>query len=369
MLRTIWYLCLVIALGNAAACTQRPSSDQPSSTDRSPLTDQRPSPDETGCANNDFEACNRVGLAYERAGDPSRAAAYFRKTCEGHLVIGCSNLGEYYLDGRGVQRDVKAAFRLFMSACTSTVSNGCPGACIIVLAAQGSDSTTNKFAERCIELVQRSCDNGNDWMCPQAKRLRASFVTPTVPETPPPAVAMRGACPDAVARVVAHAYTLSNPFNRPEEFESYVADNRSAFEESGPAVMCAAALGAHLVQSGLNAYDPTAYERAMGSGPAEFAPDVARSINSGSVDLLAMGQELSWLATIFPDVANGRLQSFLSGGTHMRVQLRSAMAAIQELASVNQEFAQNLEFGRAIAGAYSPIADQQVLMLARMMPR
>jgi len=163
---------------------------------------------------------------------------------------------------------------------------------------------------------------------------------------------------------------LSNPFNDPGEFRAFVSSNRSAFQAGGPAVACASALGGRLIQAGMAAYDPNAYERAMGgAGPAHLAPDVARSINSGSLDMSGMGHELSWLARVFPDVARGSLESFLSSGTDTRLQLRSVMALMQQMATISPDFAQNLAFARAVVGHFSPLAEEQVLMLARMLPR
>jgi len=329
---------------------------------------QTPTNEEAACSQGDLVACNGLGISFERTGNYPLAANYFRKTCDGGLLIGCSNLGEYYFDGRAVQSDIPRAFRLFMSACTNTVTNGCAGACVVVLE-QGTASTVSKFTEDCVNAVQRSCDNGNSWMCPHAKRLQASAAARANARPAGPAVSAPGACPDSIARLVARAYTLSNPFNDPNEFATFVASNRAAFQTSGAAVTCAAALGTRLAQAGMAAYDPNAYERAMGAGPAELAPNVAQSINSGALDMFAMGQELSWLATIFPEVARGSLRSFLSSGTDTRVQLRNAMEMMNQLASMNRDFAQNLGFARAIAGFYSPMADEQILMLARMMPR
>src|SRR2546426_287621 len=115
----------------------------------------------------------------------------------------------------------------------------------------------------------------------------------------PPLLSQRPCAQDA-ARAPAPASapptpTVSEMPHAPpiETIADFVQTNPAVFRAGGPAVRCATALGARLTLAAATAYDPGAYERAMGVGPAELAPDVAQSINSGAVDLFSMGQELA----------------------------------------------------------------------------
>jgi hypothetical protein len=165
--------------------------------------------------------------------------------------------------------------------------------------------------------------------------------------------------------LLARAYLLSNPFNPVDELVAFVRQNRSAFQRGSGPISCGAALGPHLVRAGIGAYDPAAYERAMGAGPAEHAPEVARSINSGAVELFSMGQELSWLVEVLPAAADENWQPLLTTGTETRRMSRQAMAMLQGL----PDLAESLGFAREILQQFAPIAEEQILMLARMMPR
>jgi hypothetical protein len=324
------------------------------------------------CERGNLADCNAVGVAADNAGLAAQALPYFQKVCNGGEPVGCSNLGELYFDGRGVTQDRAVAMQLFRSACQGVHTSGCAGVCVSWFAA---GSLSSQLLGSCTKAVQASCDQGNA----HAGRLgKASLAAPpparslTPPParslTPPPAPATRGVCSDAAAKLLARAYFLSNPFNPVDDLVAFVRQNRSAFQRGNGPISCGAALGPRLVRAGIGAYDPGAYEKAMGAGPAEHAPEVARSINSGAVELFSMGQELSWLVEVLPDAANENWQPFLTTGTETRQMLRDAMGLLQDLATI-PDFAESLGFARGISQLFAPIAEEQILMLARMMPR
>jgi hypothetical protein len=318
------------------------------------------------CERGNLADCNAAGVAYDNAGLPAQALPYFHKVCDGGEPVGCSNLGELYFDGRGVTQDRARALQLFASACQDDQrASGCAGVCVSWFTA---GSLTSQLLASCTNAVQASCDSGNPWMCPHAGRLaRSTAAVPPPARTlkPPAAPATRGVCSDSAARLLARAYLLSNPFNPVDELVAFVRQNRSAFQRGSGPISCGAALGPHLVRAGIGAYDPAAYERAMGAGPAEHAPEVARSINSGAVELFSMGQELSWLVEVLPAAADENWQPLLTTGTETRRMSRQAMAMLQGL----PDLAESLGFAREILQQFAPIAEEQILMLARMMPR
>ena len=170
-------------------------------------------------------------------------------------------------------------------------------------------------------------------------------------------------CPDRAARVLARAYVRSNPTFQ-GDIVAHIAQNRLYFVEDGAAIRCAEALGKRLVYTGVKAYDPTAYERAMGVGPAEHAGAVADSINSRPADLVAMGQELLWLAKVLPSAARGDWGPYETTGTPMRQQIRQVLPIYQQLMSMDPAMAQIVQ---GMMQQFEPVAEQQILMLARML--
>ena len=47
---------------------------------------------------------------------PAKAVEWYRKAAEGKLAVAQNNLGILYLNGKGVERNVSEAFKLFESA-------------------------------------------------------------------------------------------------------------------------------------------------------------------------------------------------------------------------------------------------------------
>jgi TPR repeat protein len=59
------------------------------------------------------------------AADPGKAAEMYERACSAGNALGCSNLGALYARGRGVQRNVVQAQRLFLLACENGSAAGC----------------------------------------------------------------------------------------------------------------------------------------------------------------------------------------------------------------------------------------------------
>lgn len=172
------------------------------------------------------------------------------------------------------------------------------------------------------------------------------------------------ACDQTSAKNVAHLYMLAIPLYPFANFKSTVNQNTNILTANSPTVRCARRLGNRLVTAGINAYDPKAYERAMGVGPAQFAGDVAQSIQSGSVDLYMMGKELIWLSKILPPAAAGNYGPFLNTGTLWRQQIRQTIPIINMLLQIEPGTAQIMKDALTMV---APITERQIIMLAMML--
>ena len=170
-------------------------------------------------------------------------------------------------------------------------------------------------------------------------------------------------CTEQSARAIARAYMLSSPFSS-GNILGYITQNREHFVQGGNAIRCARALGSQLVTAGINAYDPKAYEKAMGVGPAEFAPKVAESINSGATDLMLMGQELHWLAQVLPPAIRGNYVPYNTTGTPTRQQIRQVLPIFNVLCQTDPAMCQMV---RGIMQQFEPIIEEQIVMLAMML--
>jgi len=302
------------------------------------------------CDKGELSACNWLGVRYDNAQQYKKAFQFLTKACDGGFALACSNVAELYFDGRETRENHERAYELFKIGCDNKIFSGCAGKCVVIMT--DSVDIAQKYVDLCQKAINLACENGNPWMCSHRGQLSTQKSSSD-----------KRTCPDAAARVLGHVYFLSNPISE-ENLQSYVSENRSYFAKDGAVVRCAEALGKRLVFSGVNAYDPKAYERAMGAGPAEFAPDVATSINSGAVNLVVMGLELQWLARVLPSAARGDWELYNTTGTQTRLQIRQVLPMYQTLLSQDPQMAQMV---REIMKDFEPMAEEQILMLARML--
>ncbi len=80
---------------------------------------------ERACASGDMHRCTSLGVMYENAKDPSKAAALYAQACTGGDMDGCGNLGWMYENGTGVTKDAPKAAALYQQACTGGAIEGC----------------------------------------------------------------------------------------------------------------------------------------------------------------------------------------------------------------------------------------------------
>ncbi|MEW8252582.1 MAG: hypothetical protein AB2740_20275 [Candidatus Thiodiazotropha sp.] len=176
----------------------------------------------------------------------------------------------------------------------------------------------------------------------------------------PPAQAA-SPCTQAAAESLAKLYWWSWPITmEPDEFIRTAQANSSALTSDSNIVRCAAILGPRLVNLGINAYDPKAYERAMGAGPAELAPRVADSLNSTSFEYYRIGNEIAWLARVLPLFATGRTEPYAESTLRMQ-----QWQMLQQYRQIEQLTGQTgyLELMRKMM---DPIIREQIFMLAMM---
>ena len=65
------------------------------------------------------------GIAFYDNKDYDKAFESFKKACDGGDMLGCSNLGSMYADGKGVEKDLGKAAELFKKACNGGEMLGC----------------------------------------------------------------------------------------------------------------------------------------------------------------------------------------------------------------------------------------------------
>ena len=167
-------------------------------------------------------------------------------------------------------------------------------------------------------------------------------------------------CTKNAAENLGKLYSWSFPLEMPEaDFLATVKVKRSLLTREGDVIRCAKMLGQRLAMLGIKAYDPQAFERVIGMGPVEFAPEVAKSINRDAGELAAIGDELMWLGQVLPYAAEGDNQPFLTTGSPRRRQLREVLALYGQIPGM-KEIIKNM-------GAFiDPIVKDKIFMLAMM---
>ena len=86
-----------------------------------------------------------------------------------------------------------------------------------------------------------------------------------------------------------------------------------------------------------------------------MARSVASDIQSGSVGLMAMGQELFWLAEVLPTAAAGDWKDYNTTGTPTRQQLRQVLPWMDSILdpSTKQSF-------DIMMSQYAPVFEKQL---------
>lgn len=145
-------------------------------------------------------------------------------------------------------------------------------------------------------------------------------------------------CDLQIARSVGELLYYSNPLLAEAEVMTYVNENRGHFQPNSPIIVCMRDLGSWLVARELSQYSSQDYDNAysscLGMGATGVqARQVAGEIQGGTIELLATGQELLWLADVFPMGASGNWNPYLTlaGSTESRVMARRVKPIYDQL--------------------------------------
>jgi hypothetical protein len=168
------------------------------------------------------------------------------------------------------------------------------------------------------------------------------------------------------AKNLGRLYYAVNPLNEvqnPNAVMKFINDHKSLLQDDSPTISCARKLGNRLIQSGLNAFSNSDYDRAYGSvldmgGNMSHARDVANSLQQGAVDAFMIGQELLWIANVVPKAANGDWTDFNNTGTQSRMTMRQVWP-IYKTMGMSSMLNQYMPL-------FQPMIEEQVTFLALM---
>jgi hypothetical protein len=146
--------------------------------------------------------------------------------------------------------------------------------------------------------------------------------------TPPQAPGV--VCGQQTAALIGRVYYLANPISEqtnPQDLVDFIQANGHLLARGSSFAICSDLAGRRLVTRGILTYSPQdadrAYESSLGMGATmDQANQVRTSINQGSVDAVAIGQELVWLAAVIPEAAAGNWGPYNSTGPMARQQTR-----------------------------------------------
>lgn len=113
------------------------------------------------CDLGDPGSCSRVGYFHQNGlygvpRDPARAAALYRKACDGGWAVGCGSLGALHVLGEGVPRDANLGVKLVEQACDMGMSEMCS----FLSAAFYTGNMVPKDGARAASFARRGCDGG-----------------------------------------------------------------------------------------------------------------------------------------------------------------------------------------------------------------
>ena len=86
--------------------------------------------------------------------DLERAARLLTQACDGDDMLGCSNLGELFDEGRGVPEDLERAAELWLRACDGEALRGCAQLGRAFEQGRGVEV----LVSRAVELYEQACE-------------------------------------------------------------------------------------------------------------------------------------------------------------------------------------------------------------------
>ncbi len=171
-----------------------------------------------------------------------------------------------------------------------------------------------------------------------------------------------------VARDVGRVYRLAFPLADPNRLREVVQQKRTLFAKNSVLIRCAKALGSKLTAQAVMSFAKSdyngAYGRALEMGTTgEQARAVADGLQSGSLDMFTMGQELLWLAQVLPAAAEGDWKPFETTGTLSRQQIRQYLPFLQQMLAQDPAMAVVVDQAMVQCG---PMIEEQIVWLAMM---
>jgi hypothetical protein len=173
--------------------------------------------------------------------------------------------------------------------------------------------------------------------------------------------------------LLAQKFQRTRPINDPHPaLVQDVSSYPDVFKESSSVIVCARALGALLIERGVVSFNPNAYSDVMkrfgGTRAAEFAPQVAQSLNKDALYFIALGQELQWLSQVLPAAVRGDWGPYLSTGTLFRQTTRQQLIYFNQMDQIFGANPQNRAFLENAMAAFlsqiDPLIEQQIVVLA-----
>jgi hypothetical protein len=154
-------------------------------------------------------------------------------------------------------------------------------------------------------------------------------------------------CPRSAAILLGRAFTLGAPVRfTPEQGIAHMVElndgaalvklvvaNRDDFRANSDVVRCAARVGAIFQHKGISAYDPEPAPRTMASIPPElgmYSDELAARVNEGAVQWMVLGDYLSWLTNVLPQIAEGDHHAYFDAGSLSVNGLRQQAIAVRQ---------------------------------------
>ena len=117
------------------------------------------------CPGGFVQGCLQEAYKAERTGDSAKAAAMYRRACDGGEASACNRLGAMTWGGRGVPADPEAAYALYVRACDGGDGAGCFSAAICHRT--GSCAPRDEAAQK--RLMARGCELKDARACAETK--------------------------------------------------------------------------------------------------------------------------------------------------------------------------------------------------------
>ena len=118
---------------------------------------------EVECEKNNAQSCTKLGFYYAKDSTAkfSEALVFLQKGCELKMGIACFRIGNLYLEGKGVQKDVSKALKLYNEACDLNNSDGCYNLAVFYQNATNVERDIKKAKN----LYQKASDLQNGLAC------------------------------------------------------------------------------------------------------------------------------------------------------------------------------------------------------------